>query len=60
MCGVAAIYSYSSKSPLVDRNELRLIRDEMTVRGPDGFGEWFSENRKVALGHRRLSIRPGK
>ena len=56
MCGVAAIYSYSSKSPLVDRNELRLIRDEMTVRGPDGFGEWFSENRKVALGHRRLSI----
>ena len=28
----------------------------MSARGPDGSGEWFSEDGRVALGHRRLSI----
>ncbi len=56
MCGIAAIFSYKNSSVSVDREELLKIRDFMTKRGPDGAGEWFSENRRVALGHRRLSI----
>jgi len=32
------------------------MRDAMVSRGPDGSGEWVSEDRRVAMGHRRLSI----
>ena len=32
------------------------IRDHMAVRGPDGLGEWYSKDERVALGHRRLAI----
>jgi asparagine synthase (glutamine-hydrolysing) len=32
------------------------MRDTMVHRGPDGTGVWVSEDRKVGLGHRRLSI----
>jgi asparagine synthase (glutamine-hydrolysing) len=28
----------------------------MTARGPDGLGEWYSEDERVGFGHRRLSI----
>jgi asparagine synthase (glutamine-hydrolysing) len=56
MCGVAAIFAYGEMAPPVDCNELRRMRDRMASRGPDGEGEWFSEDGRVALGHRRLSI----
>jgi asparagine synthase (glutamine-hydrolysing) len=56
MCGVAGIYAYHSSAPPVDRDELRAIRDHMAARGPDGKGEWVSQNNRVGLGHRRLSI----
>ena len=56
MCGVAGIFAYHYPALPVDRDELRLIRDHMSARGPDGFGEWFSEDGRVGLGHRRLSI----
>jgi len=56
MCGVAAIFAYHYAAPPADRAELRIIRDHMTARGPDGQGEWFSADHRVALGHRRLSI----
>ena len=56
MCGVAAIYSFHSASPPIDRRELLRIRDHMTVRGPDAKGEWFSGDGRVGVAHRRLSI----
>jgi len=56
MCGVVAIYAYHKAALNVDRVELRRIRDHMGTRGPDGMGEWFSGDGRVALGHRRLSI----
>ena len=56
MCGIAGIFSFGSSAPSADRAELRAIRDHMVARGPDGYGEWFSDNGRVALGHRRLSI----
>ncbi len=56
MCGIAALFSYRSDASKVSREELRAIRDFMARRGPDGSGEWFSADDRVALGHRRLSI----
>ena len=56
MCGVAGIFSYHYAALDVDRSELRRMRDYMTARGPDGFGEWFSADNRVGLGHRRLAI----
>ena len=56
MCGIVAIYGYHEASDQVDQHELILIRDHMTLRGPDGNGMWISRNKRVGLGHRRLSI----
>ena len=56
MCGIAGIFAYHYAAPAVDRDELRAIRDHMTARGPDGRGEWYSENGRVGFGHRRLAI----
>jgi len=56
MCGIAGSFAYHSSAPPVDREQLRRVRDHMAARGPDGFGEWFSDNGRAALGHRRLSI----
>jgi len=32
------------------------IREAMRARGPDGAGLWTSQDQRVALAHRRLSI----
>jgi len=55
MCGIAGLYAYRPTTS-VDRDELRRIRDQMQARGPDGQGEWYSDDGRLALGHRRLSI----
>ena len=56
MCGIAGIYGYHYAAAEVDRTELLAIRDHMRARGPDGAGEWFSADCRVALAHRRLAI----
>src|SRR6516225_10303747 len=56
MCGIAGIYAYHYAANAVDRVELRRIRDHMAARGPDGLGEWYSQDERVGLGHRRLTI----
>jgi asparagine synthase (glutamine-hydrolysing) len=56
MCGIAGIYAYHYAANGVDRLEVRRIRDHMAARGPDGFGDWYSQDERVGLGHRRLSI----
>ena len=56
MCGIAGILAYHSAAPLVEPEELLVMRDSMVSRGPDGCGLWLSSDRKVGLAHRRLSI----
>src|ERR1041384_770831 len=56
MCGLVALFAYHPVAPEIDQDELRVIRDYMTVHGPDGSGEWVSADGRVGLGHRRLSI----
>ncbi len=53
MCGVIGI---ASRIPVVERAWLAAGRDYMHHRGPDDAGEWWSEDGRVGLGHRRLSI----
>jgi len=56
MCGIAGIYSFGRVAPELDRGELARISERLATRGPDGSGEWISEDRRLGLAHRRLSI----
>jgi asparagine synthase (glutamine-hydrolysing) len=56
MCGMNGIFAYNHSANLPDRSELLYTRDHMRARGPDGFGEWWNGDRRLGLGHRRLSI----
>jgi asparagine synthase (glutamine-hydrolysing) len=56
MCGINGIFAFHYAANPVDRPELIRARGYMAARGPDGAGAWFSEDDRVALGHRRLSI----
>lgn len=53
MCGIIGV---ASKQPIADLTWLALGRDTMTHRGPNDAGEWWSADRRVGLGHRRLAI----
>lgn len=54
MCGIVGVCNFNKK-PV---NEILLagMRDVLAHRGPDGAGAYFSSDKSVALGHRRLSI----
>jgi len=56
MCGLCALYAYDHNAPPVDATELKSINDAMFRRGPDGEGQWISDDQRVGLGHRRLAI----
>jgi asparagine synthase (glutamine-hydrolysing) len=56
MCGIAGIFAYNYAANPVDRAALLRIRDQMAARGPDGSGEWLSDDQRVGFGHQRLSI----
>lgn len=53
MCGIVGI---CASEPIANRAWLAVGRDAMTHRGPDDGGEWWSEDGRVGLAHRRLSI----
>jgi asparagine synthase (glutamine-hydrolysing) len=56
MCGINGIFAYGGNAPNVDRNELIVTRETMRLRGPDAEGLWMSDDERVGLAHRRLSI----
>ena len=56
MCGINGIFAYNPVANPPDEGELLRTRDAMAARGPDGAGSWWSDNRRLAFGHRRLSI----
>jgi asparagine synthase (glutamine-hydrolysing) len=53
MCGIVGA---GGTAPESDRRWLSLGRDALTHRGPDDAGEWWSDDGRVGLAHRRLSI----
>ena len=56
MCGIAGIYAYLDVAPKVDRAELARMNTRMAPRGPDGSGDWYSNDERVGFTHRRLAI----
>jgi asparagine synthase (glutamine-hydrolysing) len=53
MCGIAGIVSLESE---ILSSELEKMTESLRSRGPDYGATWLSKNKKVGLGHRRLSI----
>jgi asparagine synthase (glutamine-hydrolysing) len=54
MCGIAGIVNIDGRA--VEPAAISRLTDLLAHRGPDGDGHWFSAERNVALGHRRLAI----
>lgn len=52
MCGISGFCNYAGDKIA----NLEKMKKRMIHRGPDAEGSYFSEDGKVALGHRRLSI----
>ena len=53
MCGILGI---ASKTEKFEETTIIGLRDLMTHRGPDNGGIWLSDNKSIALAHRRLAI----
>lgn len=56
MCGICGIYEYGASKPAVSDSLIVRMRDTMVHRGPDDAGVYITEDRRVGLGNRRLSI----
>ena len=55
MCGIVGVLCLNDKVS-VNEKLLLQMRDTMFHRGPDGSGSYISDDRKIGLAHRRLSI----
>lgn len=53
MCGVLALWLVEERCEM---SAVRQALNRLSHRGPDGEGIWISDDARVALGHRRLSI----
>ncbi len=52
MCGIVGAVASSAVDPLL----VERMRDRLSHRGPDAAGLWSTADRRVCLGHRRLTI----
>lgn len=55
MCGIAGHLSNPTEKEL-KRRMVKAMTDKIAHRGPDGEGVWISQDGRIGLGHRRLSI----
>tara|TARA_Y100001937_G_scaffold72490_1_gene98619 strand:+ start:6412 stop:8331 length:1920 start_codon:yes stop_codon:yes gene_type:complete len=53
LCGLAGI---KASKDIVSQEQLELMADAITQRGPDSAGYWLSKDGYVGLAHRRLAI----
>lgn len=56
MCGIVGIVHPTNTSRIVDESVITRMTDKIAHRGPDDSGIYISQNKKVGLGFRRLSI----
>lgn len=56
MRGIVGCLALKTSKLEVTEEYIIRARDTMVKRGPDGGDLWISSDRKVGLGHRRLSI----
>ncbi len=55
MCGITGVYHFNNDKKTT-KETVDDMRDTLAHRGPDGKGTFLSSEKKVGLGHRRLSI----
>lgn len=55
MGGIVGIFNYDKDEPIT-KKLIVSMRDTMIHRGPDAKGVYLSPDKKIGLGHRRLSI----
>ena len=53
MCGIIGIYN--PKHAILD-GQLEKAMASLSHRGPDGGGRWYSNDKNVGIGHRRLNV----
>ena len=56
MYGIVGCLAFQSSTFEVTEEYIISARDTMEKRGPDGGGLWISSDKRVGLGHQRLSI----
>jgi asparagine synthase (glutamine-hydrolysing) len=56
MCGIAGIFDFRGGGRDPDGSLVAAMTRSIAHRGPDDQGAWASADRRVSLGHRRLSI----
>lgn len=56
MCGIVGALVFNNSNYHLTPDYIDTMRDTMSHRGPDGAGTWVSDDRRIGLGHRRLSI----
>jgi len=56
MCGIVGVVVFDRGNFRVSDSYIANMTDAVAHRGPDGAGVWLSPDRRVGLGHRRLSI----
>lgn len=56
MCRIAGFWNIQGAAASTSRPLLAQMRDVLAYGGPDSAGEFFDQNDRLALGHRRLSI----
>jgi asparagine synthase (glutamine-hydrolysing) len=56
MCGIVGAINLKSSPFRITEPYIKVMRDTMINRGPDGAGVWVSDDGNVGMGHRRLSI----
>ncbi len=56
VCGICGVFYFGERDEPVTEPVITRMRDTLRHRGPDDAGIWLSPDRRVGLGHRRLSI----
>lgn len=56
MCGIVGVVAFDDAKFRASHDYVAQMSDAVAHRGPDGSGVWLSSDRRVGLGHRRLSI----
>ncbi len=56
MCGILGIFNYSKQTNVIDQAVLDRMTSVIHHRGPDDGGTYISEDNRMGMGFRRLSI----
>jgi asparagine synthase (glutamine-hydrolysing) len=56
MCGIAGGFAFGFSAQVIEETIVERLNYQQRRRGPDGTGLWYSQDRRIVMGHRRLAI----